>query len=447
MQRDAIDFATEPIGQLFRKMFLPTLIAMVSMVVLNITDGAFVGHGVGSDALAAVNIVAPIFLLTGGLGLMFGIGSSVVVSVHLSKGNQKAANINMTQGIVAAGLLGVVLGALFFCFQRQVCLLFGCSEPLMEKACSYLRWVSLLTPFNMMGMVGMFFVRLDGSPRISMTINCSMAGLNILLDWICIYPLQMGLEGAAIATTTAFTLGNIPLFLYLFRYNHTIQFYRLKMTAMSMRLMMRNLLYQMKIGLSGLIGEFAIAGIMIVGNYVFIHYLGEDGVAAYSVACYCLPIVFMLANAIVQSVQPIVSYAHGVSNHERLRQARRIALGAAVVSGLGGMLLLGVGADFIASTFLDRKCHAFTLCREGLPYFSVATLFAAVNVVAIGYMQSTEQATRASVFTLLRGIVFALPLFILMPMLLGVPGLWLAVPSAEALTLIIMTGCSRIKKC
>ena len=109
--RDSLDFSKEPVGRLFRKMFLPTLIGMVSMVVLNITDGAFVGHGVGSDALAAVNIVAPLYMIVSGIGLMFGIGGSVVASIHLSKGNVKAANINLTQSVMASVAVGIVLGA------------------------------------------------------------------------------------------------------------------------------------------------------------------------------------------------------------------------------------------------------------------------------------------------------------------------------------------------
>ena len=156
--RDSLDFSTEPVGKLFRRMFLPTLIGMVSMVVLNITDGAFVGHGVGSDALAAVNIVAPLFLIMAGIGLMFGIGSSVVASIHLSKGNNHAANINLTQGILASVMAGTVVGGAVFLFQEDTCRLFGCSDVLLPQACSYLRWIALLMPFNLFGMTGMFMV-------------------------------------------------------------------------------------------------------------------------------------------------------------------------------------------------------------------------------------------------------------------------------------------------
>ena len=445
-KRDNIDFSTAPIPELFRKMFLPTLIGMVSMVVLNITDGAFVGHGVGSDALAAINIVAPIFMLTGGIGLMFGIGSNVVASIHLSQGNIKAANINLTQGAIAGFVIGIVMGLLLYIFQIPVCRVFGCSDLLLPQARSYLKWICLLCPFNMFGMISMFAVRLDGSPRWAMLINCGMAFLNIVLDYILIFPMHMGIEGAAIATTVAFTLGNIPVWIYILHYSKSVRFVKIKLSRNSILLTLRNLGYQMKIGMSGLIGELAIATMMIVGNHVFIHYLGEDGVAAYSVCCYCTPIVFMMGNAIVQSVQPIMSFAYGVNNKERLNGALKIALKASLATGICGLLILWLGAEVISATFLDTDTHAFELCVEGMPYFSASFMFIAVNLVMIGYFQSIEDAVRSTTFTLLRGFIFIIPAFILFPILFGVPGLWLAMPVAEGLTTLIIVASFEYKR-
>ena len=436
--KDSIDFATEPIGKLFRKMFLPTLIGMVSMVVLNITDGAFIGHGDSSDALAAVNIVAPIFLITSGIGLMFGIGSNVVASVHLSKGNKKAANLNLTQGVLAGYIIGFILGAVFYFFQEEVCMLFGCSEQLLPYPCKYLKWIALLTPFNMYGMITMFMVRLDGAPKMAMSVNLGMALTNILLDYIFIFPMHMGIEGAAIATTISFTIGNIPVSIYLFKYSKNVHFQRFKLSRNSLRLTLRNLLYQVKIGASALLGETAIASVMIVGNYMFMHYLGEDGVAAFSVGCYCLPIVFMMGNAIVQSVQPIISFAHGIGNRERLEEARNIALRTAAVSGVLGMLTMWTCSTLISATFLDTSCHAYQVCCEGMPWFSAEFLLVALNIVFVGYFQSVEKATHATVFTILRGFIFSIPAFIFLPMALCPEGLWLALPAAEALTTVLI---------
>lgn len=438
MNRDSLDFSCEPVALLFRKMFLPTLVGMISMVVLNVTDGAFVGHCVGSDALAAVNIVAPLFLLTGGMGLMYGIGSSVVASIHLAKKNKHAADINVTQGLLASFVTGIIVATIVLSFQDATCRLFGCSDLLLPLAKEYLFWIAVLLPFNMVGATGMFALRLDGSPRYAMGINCGIAGLNIFLDYLFIVPLDMGLKGAAIATSISFSSGVIPMAIYMLRYSRTVNLYRIKMSWTSLRLTLRNVGYQMRIGVSALLGDVAIASVIIVGNYVFLEYLGEDGVAAYSVACYCLPITFMVGNAIVQSVQPIVSFAHGVNNKGRMVASLSIALRTALAMGFMGMVVIAIGSGLLAGVFLPVDCRAHDLCAEGMPYFSPAFLIVAINIVLIGYLQSQEKDVAATTATIFRGFVCSVPAFILMPKLVGEVGLWLALPIAELIALIFI---------
>ena len=436
--RDSIDFATVPVAKLFRKMFFPTLLGMVSSVVLNITDGAFVGHGVGSNALAAINIVAPVYMLITGVGLMFGIGGSVVASVHLAKDEVKAARINMTQSYLGGLIVGSIFAALILCNQEAMCRLFGANEVLVPEAQKYLFWIALFQPFCMMAEIGLFAVRLDGQPNLAAGIHIVSAALNILLDWILIFPCHMGIEGAAIATSVCYGLGGILCAAYSMGFAKVLRLYPLRLTLTSLRLTLRNLAYQMRIGVSGFIGEMAISVLMITGNYQFIRYLGEDGVAAFSVACYCLPIVFMVANSITQSAQPIISFGYGKNIPERVLEASRISLLTAVGGGLAIVMLLAVGAPQIALIFLPAGCAANALCTYGLPFFAISALFTIVNVVCVGYYQSVEKARRATVYTLLRGFVFMLPAFIVLPMLLGEVGLWLALPLAEFLTTIVI---------
>lgn len=441
-KRDAIDFAHEPVGRLFRQMFVPTLIGMLSIVILNITDGAFVGHGCGSDALAAINIAAPIFDLMAGLALMFGVGCSVVASIHLSRGKRKAANINVTQALVGSTLMALVCSALILFNLPATCRLFGSNEALIPLASSYLWWISLCQPLMMLDMVGRFLVRLDGSPRFAMACSIVASALNIFLDWLFIFPFGWGLEGAAMATSLSFSLTGIAQLVYLVGFAKTLHLYRLRLSLKSLLLTLRNLGYQMRMGCSAMLGEVAICGAMIVGNFVFIHYLGEAGVAAYSVACYCLPLVFMMANAIVQSGQPIVSFAFGAGNSERLVASRRLMVRWGVGAGLLSASVFIFGAPVITRIFLSPDAEAFALSVKGLPYYGTGVLFTTLNIVFIGYLQSVEQSLRATLFTLLRGFVLVIPCFLLLPLWLGTPGIWLAVPLAEVLTLavIVLTG-------
>lgn len=436
MNRDAIDFASEPVGRLFRKMIVPTLVSMVSMVILNLTDGAFVGHGAGSDALAAINIAAPIFNLLAGVGIMFGIGSSVVASIHLAQGSVKAARINVTQAVFGGVIITIIISSLMLSDLAATCRLFGSNEALIPLASSYLKWIALSEPLMMLHMVGVFIVRLDGSPKFAMVTSLVGTILNILLDWLFIFPFGWGLEGAAMATSLSFSLSGLMVLGYLVFTPQTLKLYRLQMTLKSLQLTLRNLGYQIKMGFSAMLGEVAVSGAIITGNYVFIHYLGEAGVAAYSVACYCFPVIFMMANAIVQSGQPIVSFAHGARNQERLTEARQMMLRWALIAGIVVSAVMYLCADAVTLLFLDSAEPAYQICVKGLPYFGLGVLFVTLNIVIIGFMQSVEQAAKATVFTLLRGFLLVIPTFIILPKLIGNMGMWLAIPVAEFMTLV-----------
>ncbi len=446
MNRDEIDFGSGDVKRIFLKMLWPTLVGMISMVVLNLTDGAFVGHGAGSDALAAINIVGPCFLLPGGIALMFGMGASVVASVHMSQGKQKAANINITQAIIGAEVLTITLAVLLLSFPNEACRLFGSSEQLLPLATTYMFWIALLQPLGTLASVGMFLIRLDGNPKLAMWILTGAAISNMFFDWLLIFPMHMGIEGAAIATAGSFAVAGIVTLCYLLFHSRNIKLYRLKFSNKSIMLSIRNIIYQMRLGCSAFFGDAAIAFVMIVGNFVFIKHLGEDGVAAFSLACYCFPIVFNIGNAIVVSAQPIISFAYGVKNMQRIRQSLKLAFVSAILVGIGGILMMSLGAPLVSGLFLPTGCHAYTLALHGLPIFGTGFLFIALNLVIVGYLQSTEQARNASIITILRGYLLLFISFITMPTLFGIPGIWAAMPTAELMTCIFAIGMIRFAK-
>lgn len=438
--RDSIDFGSMDISRLFRKLLIPTVLGMVFSAIFVITDGIFVGKGVGSDALAAVNITAPLFMITTGIGLMFGVGASVVASIHLSQGKQKAANINITQAIIVSALLIVVMSVLCCVFLEPVGRLLGSSDRLLPLVMEYMTWYVPFLVFYVVLNAGMFFIRLDGSPNYAMWCNGVAAAINIVLDYVFIFVFGWGLMGAAFATSLGTMFGGILTLLYLARFSKTIRLYRIKLSRKSMQLTARNVGYMTKLGSSAFVSEASIATMMFLGNYVFIRHLGEDGVAAFSIVCYFFPIIFMVYNAIAQSAQPIISYNFGTGAHERVAKAFRLSIRTAFLCGIFFFGMTVLCNREIASLFIDRSYGAYDIAVQGIPYFAVGYLFFALNIVGIGYYQSIERAQRATAITLLRGVVFMLIGFLGLPPLLGVPGIWLAVPLAELLTLLCIFG-------
>lgn len=436
--KDTIDFGKEDIPSLFRKMLLPTLLGMLFSALFIITDGIFVGWGIGSDALAAINIVAPIFLISTGVGLMFGMGASVVASVHLAAGKVKVARINMTQAIVVSLVLISVLLVSTLVFPQETSYLFGSSDALLPMAVSYIYGAIPFLAISTVMQVAGFFVRLSGAPKFAMTASIVGALLNILLDYLFIFVFDMGLIGAGVATGIGTLVGTAMMLIYLSKKSSLLHFVAIKLSKKSMRYTLRNVKYMCNLGFSSLLCEAAIAVMMICGNFMFMRYMGEDGVAAFSIACYFFPIIFMLYNSIAQSAQPIISFNHGLGDGHRVRQAFVVALKSALGIGSTIVVFTLFFSSQIVNLFIETANPVHAIATKGFPLFAIGFIPFAVNMLSIGYYQSVEKSRHSNTITLLRGFLFMILSFLLMPLLLGEVGVWLAVPVSESITLVVV---------
>lgn len=436
--KDDIDFGSTDIKTLFRKMLYPTVASMVFTALFIIVDGIFVGRGVGSDALAAVNIVAPVWLFATSIGLMFGMGGAVVASVNMACQKPETARINMTQGIIVSSVILLFCTILILVYADEVLAFLGCSRQLYAPAKDYIWGFVPFMTVNALLCSTQFFIRLDASPRYAMTANVIATVLNIIFDYLFIFIFKWGIFGAAIATSLGSVVGVAIMLRYLSRKSNQMHFVPLKIGRKSLSHTMRNTFHMCKIGFPSFLCEITIAAMMLCGNYVFISYTGEPGVAAFSIACYFFPIIFMLYSSIAQSAQPIISYNYGASYLPRVHSAFKIALKTAVICGV----LFFVGTTLlsapITSMFIDSGDAAYPISVSGLPLFATGMIPFAVNVISIGYFQSIKRVKCAMVVTVLRGFVFIIGAFLVVPYFWGVPGIWLSVPAGETLTAILI---------
>ncbi len=435
MKRDAIDLSTLNVSVLFRKYFIPTLLGMLSISAVTAIDGIFVGHGVGSDGIAAINICIPLLMFFTGVGLMVGAGCSVVASIHLSRGKDKVARLNVTQALLFVTIIALIPSIFILTYPEHTGRMLGSSEHLLPLVKVYLLWSVPSWIFQIWITVSLFIIRLDGSPKLAMMCSLISAIINVILDWLFIFPFGWGIMGAAFSTSISIVTGALIAIAYLLFYAHRLRLYRPKWSIKSLRLSIRNLYYQCRIGSSALLGEATLAVLMFVGNQVFMHYIGDDGVGAFGIACYYIPFVFMVGNAIAQSAQPIISYNYGLGLMERVASTERIALSTAVVCGTVVTLAFSIFPDLLVGLFVDLEGAAAQIAVYGFPYFSTGFIFFIVNITAVGYFQSTENILPATIFALLRGFIFLVPSFMLLPSLLpGASGIWLALPLSEVST-------------
>lgn len=434
MKRDVIDLGTVNVFTLFKKYFIPTLLGMLSMSAVTAIDGVFVGHGIGSDGIAAINICIPLLMLFTGAGLMVGAGSSVVASIQLSRGKLKAARINVTQALLFVTLAGLAPSLLIMAYPSATARLLGASAHLTPMVREYLLWFVPSLTFQMWCSVCLFVIRLDGAPKLAMMCNVIAALVSVALGWLFIFPLGWGLMGAAFAATLGLLSGGLIGIVYLLRFAGKLRLYPVKWSLKSLRLSIRNLGYQCRIGSSALLTEATLATLMFAGNHVFMKHLGDDGVGAFGIACYYIPFVFMVGNAIAQSAQPIISYNFGLGYGRRVAATERVALFTSLVCGAVITAVFTFFPHVLVGLFISTDNPAARIAIEGYPYFSTAFVFFIFNLAVIGYYQSVEWVRPATVLALLRGFVFLIPSFILLPEAAGTKGIWLALALSEALT-------------
>ena len=437
MQRDSLDFKSMSVEKLFTKLLVPTIMGMAASALFTVVDGIFVGNGIGSDAMAAVNISAPIFMIITGVGLMFGMGGGILTSINLSQGKKKVANINFTQSVIALVFISLVMTLLLTIFPHKIATLFGSDEYLMDMVVEYLFWFSISLPFTVLVVALPFFIRLT-NPKISMWAMLAATVVNIFLDYLFIFVFKWGLFGAAIATDIGEFVGAAIMIIYLFRHSIAIRFVWLKLSVKSLLLTLRNVGYMIKLGFSVFLSEITISVMIISGNYVFMDYMGADGVAAYSVICYLFPIIFMVFNATVQSAQPIISYNYGCGQMKRSDNALRLSMLFTLAFAFSIMLLFICFTRSIVTLFIpDTASAAWGYAVAGLPLFATDYLFFGINIIIIGYYTSIERLRRAISLTVLRGIL-PVVFFFTLPLLLDVNGIWLAVAAGDITTTVVI---------
>ena len=262
--------------------------------------------------------------------------------------------------------------------------------------------------------------------------------VNIILDYLFIFVFKWGLFGAAIATDIGEFVGAAIMIIYLFRHSIAIRFVWLKLSVKSLLLTLRNVGYMIKLGFSVFLSEITISVMIISGNYVFMDYMGADGVAAYSVICYLFPIIFMVFNATVQSAQPIISYNYGCGQMKRSDNALRLSMLFTLAFAFSIMLLFICFTRSIVTLFIpDTASAAWGYAVAGLPLFATDYLFFGINIIIIGYYTSIERLRRAISLTVLRGIL-PVVFFFTLPLLLDVNGIWLAVAAGDITTTVVI---------
>jgi MATE family, multidrug efflux pump len=425
------DPLTGPIVPIFFYYTIPWVVGLLMMSSAIIVDAIFLGNYVGAGALAAVNMILPATSLLFAVTLMISVGGSVMCGKYIGEGRKQAADAIFTKTFLAVIIYGLVFSVVGIVFLDDIVALLGVNDELAKDAGTYFTIFCLYQVFLMGAISLSYFVRLDGRPVFVSTVIIANAFLNIALDYIFIVEWQMGVAGAASATAvshaSSFLFFSSHLWLGKGRLRLTRQFGALG-----------ELLRAAYNGASEGTNEMSAGLLTLLFNWIMIRRVGVDGVAAFSIINYLLFFGLMIAYAVADSLQPLVSTNFGA------RQPRRIAgfvlVACLSVAGVGVILaaLLLLAPERMVGVFLkDGEVHALAIALEFSTFFWPAFLFCGLNIVISAYLTSMQRPLASASVALTRSLVLPAVLLLLLPMALGDRGIYLSIPIAEAITLAL----------
>lgn len=411
------------------KYLIPSVVGQICFFLFTIIDGIFVGNGVGENALGAVNICMPFVMIVNALYMLITIGGVTIYAVRTGRNDHEGANQAFIHSLIIMIILGILLTILGTTLSKPLGYLFGANETYIDYVSLYLIGYSAFILPSAISMLLQFFVRNDGSPMLVMIATIVSLCLNIFLDWLFVFPLQMGIFGAAIATGISQTISLLIILFHFFLKKGTLQ---VKKTKLSKKLFEKIFLR----GTPETIAQFAIPVATFCMNRVLLSYLGESAINAFSVISYVASFAMAIFLGVSEGAKPSFGQAYGDKNEKDLKHYFIVS---AIVDFIGSSLvyvvLLFVGKA--VSGLFGADGETADLVAKVLPMYGCGFIFMSLNTIISAYMYSTKRTTWAVVFNIVRSFGFTTLITLVFPMIFGKNIIWFTFGIYEALSLIL----------
>ena len=426
-----LELGTKPIGKLLMQYSLPAIIAMTASSLYNMVDSIFIGQGVGPMAISGLALTFPFMNLAVAFGAGVGVGASSCISVKLGQKDYKTAQQVLGNTVTLNLIIGIAFSIVSLLFLDPILYFFGASEQTLPYARDYMVIILLGNVFSHMyfGMNGV--LRAAGKPRQAMNATIFTVVLNTILDPIFIYPMNLGIQGAAYATILSQVLALVWQMRIFSNKNELLHLrrgiYRLKKSIVE------NIL---AIGLSPFSMNVCACIVVIFINKGLLQYSGDLAVGAYGIANKVCFIFVMVNMGLNQGMQPIAGYNYGAMKFDRLMQVLKLAV-------IAGTCITTCG--FLVAEFIPGPCaRLFTtdpelirLSVNGMRIMMAAFVLVGSQMVITNFFQSIGKAKISMFLSLSRQMIFLLPMLLLLPLFLGVDGIWWAMPISDTIAEIV----------
>ncbi len=410
---------------------LPTYLTSLFNTLYTIVDGIFVSQYVGTNALAAINIVYPIVNILTGIALVFAAGGSAMAAISIGANKKEQAGQEFTLCMVLSIGVGTAISLLMFLFLPQLLAFLGATKPTLSDCRIYaIIWLAGI-PAVIGKELFTYFIRADGSPEYSFFLAVSGGVTNVVLDYVFIVRMGMGVLGAGLATILGLTLSFFLGLLYFLRYKKYL------------RPVWKNL--QLKIGLkcavngsSEFIDQLAIAITTVVFNRTALTLVGENGIAAVSIIMYLQFLFIGIYFGYSMGISPLLSYAYGNNDGAICKKLERYSYRFFTLAPVLMYALSYISAPLAVSFFASPKTEVYFLALSGMRLYGIGYLFSGLNIFTTIRLTAYGKGHLSSIITFLRSFMLLLLFLFLLPLIWGINGLWLAMPIAEILTTLLI---------
>ncbi len=426
-----LELGTKPVGSLLMQYAIPAIVAMVASSLYNMVDSIFIGQGVGPMAISGLAITFPFMNLSGAIGACIGVGASTYLSVKLGQKDYSMAQRILGNSVVLKIITGIIFGAICLLFLDPILRFFGASDNTLPYAHEYMVVILLGNVFTHLYFGMNALLRAASKPKQAMYATIFTVVLNTALDPIFIYTLDMGIRGAALATILSQTTA-LCWQIKQFSNPHELLHFKRGIYKLDWNII-KNIL---AIGVSPLAMNTCSCIIVIFINTALVKYGGDLAVGAYGIANRIGFLFFMIVMGINQGMQPIAGYNYGAMHFDRMLKVLKLSMiSATAIMAVGW--LVGELIPYPCARLFTTDSELIAQAVKGIRLNMIAFPLIGSQAVITNFFQSIGKAKISIFLSLSRQMIFLLPLLVALPPMLGVDGVWLALPASDTVAFIV----------
>lgn len=421
----------KPVFQQFIEYVSFNILGMIGLSCYILADTFFVANALGTTGIAALNFSISIYSVIHGTGLMVGIGGAARYSVSVAQQDRKRANAVFSTSIKIGLILGVLFVLLGIFCSNFIVLALGADTSTLPMTRTYLITILCFAPFFIANNILLAFVRNDNNPRLSMLAMLIGSISNIILDYVFMFPFDMGMFGAAFATGLAPVISIGVLSIHFMKKNNNVRYIRFQLH--------RNIIKDIVLtGLSAFITEISSAVVLITFNWVILAQRGNLGVASYAIVANIALVGVSVFTGIAQGVQPLISQGFGRNNLTVVKKVMKYAVITSIL--IAAVMYLGIyfNSEKVIGFFNSEKSKEITqITKSGLRIYFIGFFFAGINIIMAMYLNVTEKVREAFLVSIMRGCIIIVPLVLILSSLLKMTGVWLSFVITEGFVTVL----------